>query len=86
MSYGREWRAKTKAFLVRLVAVLVDGRVDCIRPGSGECCHSPPVGRTHFLGAGQGPPLLGLLGNDGPRPFKEDEGASTRGRLAPAEA
>ena len=51
-----------------------DGRVDCVRPGGGECYHFPPAGRTRFLGAGEGPPLLGLIANVGPRPLEEAGG------------
>ena len=67
------------AVLVRFGAVPRDVCVDCGKPGV-------PADRARFLVAGEGPPLLGLQANSGPRPLEEDEGASTRGRLAQAEA
>ena len=65
--------------VVRFRTVLGDGCVDCGKP-------EVPAGRARFLVADEGPPLLVLHANNGPRPLEDDEGSSTRGRLAQARA
>ena len=67
------------AVVVRFGAVPEDGCVGCGKP-------EVPAGRACFLVAVEGPPLLGLQASSGSRPFEDDEGASTRGRLAQARA
>ena len=51
---------------MRFGAVLGDGCVDFGK-------HGLPAGRARFLVAGEGPPLLGLHANIGPRPLEDDE-------------
>ena len=69
------------AVVVRFGAVpdSEDRCVGCGKPGV-------PAGRARFPVACEGPPLLVLHANSGPRPLEDDEGSSSRGRLAQARA